>query len=163
MIGWLTLSTVHYCAKFNAIPCSCLRRNLKEAQRLEAAGAEVDSSGYIGSLLEVSRSIGDFTTKAELGQGVILSEPDTYTWQLHPHHLLAVAVSDVSLNPRLGSCWSPLLLFMTHVVFKIYALCVAHGYPLPCCVGFIPPFHSPGCVERNGRHGDLQLCVQSTK
>lgn len=74
---------------------NCLR-NPHEACRVRAAGAEVDASGYIGSMLEVSRSMGDFLTKDELGSTVIISEPEVYTWKLGPQELMVVAVSDVS-------------------------------------------------------------------
>lgn len=69
-------------------------RNPTEAARVRQAGARIDESGYIGSLLEVSRSIGDFQTKSELGSGVIISEPEVYTWKLGAQDLLAVAISD---------------------------------------------------------------------
>mmetsp|Transcript_31257 Transcript_31257/g.69570 ORF Transcript_31257/g.69570 Transcript_31257/m.69570 type:complete len:150 (-) Transcript_31257:861-1310(-) len=37
---------------------------------------------------------GDFKTKAELGGGIIISQPDTYTFNLNETTLLVVAVSD---------------------------------------------------------------------
>ncbi|KAG1662645.1 hypothetical protein FOA52_009630 [Chlamydomonas sp. UWO 241] len=75
------------------------RRNPSEAARLKAAGARVDASGYIGSetshgLLEVSRSIGDFASKAELGSGIVIATPDLYAWALGPDDALLVAVTD---------------------------------------------------------------------
>lgn len=73
-------------------------RNPHEARRIRAAGAEVDAAGYIGSMLEVSRSMGDFLTKSELGKDVIISEPEVYSWKLGPQELMIVAVSDVSLD-----------------------------------------------------------------
>ncbi|KAG1663743.1 hypothetical protein FOA52_006112 [Chlamydomonas sp. UWO 241] len=69
-------------------------RNPNEAARLASAGALVDEDGYIGSLLEVSRSIGDFHTKQALGSGVIIAEPELYSWALSCEHLLVVAVTD---------------------------------------------------------------------
>mmetsp|Transcript_38324 Transcript_38324/g.113621 ORF Transcript_38324/g.113621 Transcript_38324/m.113621 type:complete len:227 (-) Transcript_38324:61-741(-) len=75
------------------------RRNPREAARVAAAGGHVDSDGYIGSvrspgMLEVSRSIGDFQSKAELGAGVIISDPELYTWHLGVDDTLLVAVTD---------------------------------------------------------------------
>ncbi len=45
-------------------------------------------------MIEVSRSIGDFQTKGELGPGIVIADPEVYTWKLGPQELLAVAVSD---------------------------------------------------------------------
>mmetsp|Transcript_14555 Transcript_14555/g.31700 ORF Transcript_14555/g.31700 Transcript_14555/m.31700 type:complete len:473 (-) Transcript_14555:1386-2804(-) len=70
------------------------RTNPQEQERIKAAGGYVCQDGYVCSLLEVSRSLGDFKTKAELGEGLIISTPDTYSWKLNPEALFAVAVSD---------------------------------------------------------------------
>jgi len=90
-------------------------RNPHEASRVREAGGEVDAAGYIGSMLEVSRSMGDFLTKEELGNNVIIAEPEVYSWKLSPPDLMVVAVSDVSkrhsvVGPNclkcLLTCWT---------------------------------------------------------
>lgn len=71
------------------------RNNHAEVRRVADAGGAFDAAtGRLGSLLAVSRSLGDFGAKAELGPGVILAEPEIHSWRLRPEDLLVIAVSD---------------------------------------------------------------------
>ena len=87
------------------------KRNPHEVRRVREAGGHINEDGYVGSLLEVSRSMGDFLTKAEVGHGVIIADPEVFTWKLGPQELLVVAVSDVSSV----SLW----LFETHTAREV--------------------------------------------
>mmetsp|Transcript_35519 Transcript_35519/g.78798 ORF Transcript_35519/g.78798 Transcript_35519/m.78798 type:complete len:563 (+) Transcript_35519:198-1886(+) len=88
------------------------RKNPHEHQRVKAAGAGVDPDGYVGAVtedgyvegkIEVSRSLGDFRTKTELGEGVIIPDPELYTWSVGPDTLFAVALSD-GISSKMDDC-----------------------------------------------------------
>lgn len=136
-------------------------RNPDEADRVRLAGGDFDEAGYVGSLLEVSRSMGDFHTKGHLGSNVIIAEPEVYTWALGPQSLLAVAVTDVS--------WSYAEWHMGLGEWVLDGCHAArhHGVAvlLPCEPVTPRVALSPltlmylcqtGYLQHDGRHGDLQ-------
>ncbi|KAL6753900.1 hypothetical protein V8C86DRAFT_2717851 [Haematococcus lacustris] len=66
----------------------------EEAARLAELKVAVDEEGYHAGVLQVSRSIGDFSTKQALGESVILSTPELHSEALGPDTLFAIACSD---------------------------------------------------------------------
>eukprot|EP00798_Chlamydomonas_sp_ICE-L_P015834 gene15836-21959_t len=79
------------------------KKNKEEHRRVLEAGSHIDDEGYVGSVLEVSRSIGDFRTKSELGAGVIIPDPDVTSLKLTPESLFLVAFSD-GISSRMDDC-----------------------------------------------------------
>lgn len=138
-------------------------RNPHEARRVRAAGGDIDEAGYIGSTLEVSRSMGDFLTKTEVGHGVIIADPEVYTWKLGPQELLAIAVSDVS--DASGSLWhtephtewvrSAVFIFRARERALVYC---RHMWRIVLIILWPPlsPVHGAGHLGHHGRPGDLQ-------